>query len=266
MAMTRIAIVQTDPRFGRSADNVAAALDQCAGTPADLYVLPELFATGYNFEDAAELAALAESASGPTMAAVTRFAAQRSCYLAYGFAERSSPGGAYNSAALVGPAGIVGLYRKVHLYANETVLFSPGDMGFPVYELPFGRVGIMICFDWIFPESARSLALGGAELIAHPSNLVLRYCPDAMVTRCLENRVYAATANRIGREDRGGIDLRFTGQSQVVSPQGEVLVRLGERDAGVRAVEVDLAAARQKRINAQNDILKGRRPDQYRNT
>ena len=217
---TRLAVVQTKPVFGDVAASVRVTLELMQTAPADLYVLPELFNTGYNFLDTKEVESVAEPADGPTSKALLEFARKNSCYVVYGFAERDIH--LYNSAALVGPAGLVGIYRKVHLFDRENLFFVPGNLGFPVFELPFGRVGIMVCFDWIFPESARTLALKGAQLIAHPSNLVLPYCPDAMVTRCLENKVFSATADRVGREQRGMFDLRFIGSSEVVTPQGEI--------------------------------------------
>ena len=257
----RLAIVQTDPQFGEVQSNINAALALMEGAKADVYVLPELFNTGYNFVDAGEVASLAEPVDGQTYGAIAEFARRNSCYVAYGFAEQS--GRIYNSAALVGPDGRVGLFRKVHLFYRETLFFSPGDLGFPVFDLPFGKVGMMICFDWIYPESARTLALHGAQLILHPSNLVMPYCPDAMVTRCLENRVFAATTNRIGNEDRGGISLTYIGKSEIISPRGEILVRLPDGKATVAVVEVDLTQALDKRINEFNDLLEGRRVDQY---
>lgn len=259
--MKRIAIVQTNPEFGNVAKNIAEASEIVASVEADLYVLPELFSTGYSFLNRKELEKLAEPADGPSFRAMSALAARLKAHIAYGFAERS--GNLYNSAALVGPKGAAGLYRKVHLYAKETVLFSPGDLGFPVFDLPIGKVGMMVCFDWIFPESARTLALRGAQIIAHPSNLVMPYCPDAMVTRCLENRVFAATANRIGTEHRGGSELQFIGTSEIVSPTGEVLVRMARDEAGIRVVEADLKAALGKKINRYNDLLAGRRPSEY---
>jgi predicted amidohydrolase len=258
----RVAIIQTDPVFGEISSNVAAALKLMHGLSADLYVLPELFNTGYNFTDRAEAERLSESTTGPTYQSMAAFAAKNNCFVAYGFAEKDKL--TYNSCALVGPAGLVGLYRKVHLYYRETLLFAPGDRGFPVFDLPFGRVGMMICFDWMYPESARTLALKGAQLIIHPSNLVMPYCPDAMVTRCLENRVFAATADRVGRENRGGVDLRYIGMSEVVSPRGEILRRLGNEQACAAVVEIDLSLASNKKINEFNDLVAGRRPEQYR--
>jgi len=231
--------------------------------PADCYVLPELFNTGYNFTTQNEVRSLGEPADGgATARTLSDFAQAQGCYLAYGFAE-SDRGKLYNSAALVGPSGLVGFYRKVHLYDREHLLFEKGGGGFPVFDLPFGKVGIMVCFDWIYPESARTLALKGAQLILHPANLVLPFCPDAMVTRCLENRVFAATADRVGVENRCGFELKFIGKSEIVSPNGTILKRLSEDREEVAVVDIDLSEALNKRVNQYNDLLAGRCPDQY---
>jgi predicted amidohydrolase len=257
----RVAVVQTNPNFGEVKSNLESALTLMESVEADLYVLPELFNTGYNFIDVEEVKELSEEASGPTFQTIQRFAADRSTYLVYGFAEKADR--FYNSAALVGPEGLVGVYRKVHLFDRENIYFAPGNLGFPVFDLPFGKIGIMICFDWIYPESARTLALKGAQVVAHPSNLVLPHCPDAMVTRCLENRVFAATADRIGRENRGGVDLRYIGKSEIISPGGKILKRLGSDESAIAVEEVSLAEANNKRINESNDLLVQRRSDQY---
>lgn len=257
----KVAVVQTNPKFGEIPSNVQRAIELMAGGKADLYVLPELCNTGYNFVDEREAKALAEESNGPTMRSFAAFAKEHSCHVVYGFAEKS--GNFYNSSALVGPSGLIGLYRKIHLFYRETLFFTPGDLGLPVFDLPFGKLGMMICFDWMFPEAARTLALKGAQLLAHPSNLVMPYCPDAMVTRCLENRVFAATANRTGEEDRGGLKLRYIGKSEVVSHKGEILQRLGETEEGVAVCEVDVASASDKKINEYNDLFTGRRTDFY---
>ena len=257
----RVAVVQTHPVFGEVEKNVHAALSLMETTKADLYVLPELFNTGYNFLDATEAESLAEPSDGRTFHTLSDWIARRGGYIAYGFAERAEK--IFNSAALIGPDGIVGVYRKVHLFDRENIFFAPGNLGFRVFDLPFGKVGMMICFDWMYPESARALALKGAQLIAHPSNLVLPYCPDGMITRCLENKIFTATADRVGREDRGGHRLRFIGSSEIVAPDGAVLCRLGDDELNVGTAEIDLAAANKKQINSFNDLLLGRRPDQY---
>jgi len=257
----KLALVQTNPVFGELRANVEHALSLMERVAADLYVLPELFNTGYSFASSEELSALAEPSAGQTSRAMSRFARGHSCYAVYGFAERAER--IYNAAALVGPKGLIGVYRKVHLFDREVLLFAKGNRGFPVFRTPLGNIGVMICFDWIYPESARSLTLKGAQLIAHPSNLVLPYCPDAMVTRCLENRVFAATADRVGAEDRAGASLRFIGRSQLVSPRGEALVRLGDVEEGCAVAEISLSDADVKTINPHNDLLLQRRPNQY---
>jgi len=258
-----LAIIQTNPAFSEVQRNVDEALRSMERLEADLYVLPELFNTGYNFISKDELLSLAEpAAEGWTFERMAEFSQQRSCHVVYGFAEKDD-GKVYNASALVGRGRLIGVYRKIHLYFREKLFFDEGDLGFRVFDTPLGRIGIMICFDWYFPESARSLALQGAELIAHPANLVLPYCQDAMVTRCLENRVFAATANRVGEEDRGGVKLRFTGRSEVVTPEGELLVRLSASKPEEGVVTVDAQTAKNKRLNALNDLFSDRRVNSY---
>jgi len=180
-----------------------------------------------------------------------------------GLAERSG-NRCFNSAVVVGPNGIIGCYRKTHLFFEETLFFDPGDTGFQVWDIGSAKLGVMICFDWFYPEAARTLALKGAELIAHPSNLVLPHCPDSMVTRCLENRVFSVTANRIGSEARGGKErLTFIGSSEVVTPRGRILHRASRDQEELIVVDIDPAEARNKRLNSYNDLLQDRRPSFY---
>jgi predicted amidohydrolase len=257
----RIAVVQTNPVFGEVERNIHNALSLMESAAADFYVLPELFTIGYNFKDEKEVSTMAEPADGLTCRMMSAWIKNKSCYVVYGFAEQAD--NIFNSAALVGPDGLIGIYRKVHLFDRENIFFTPGNLGFPVFNLPIGKVGIMICFDWIYPESARSLASKGAQIIAHPANLVLPYCPDAMVTRCLENKVFTATADRVGEEHRGGVDLKFIGTSEIVAPSGKILCRLGIHDPAISIAEIDPALADKKQINKFNHLLNGRRPAQY---
>ncbi len=122
---------------------------------------------------------------------------------------------------------------------------------------------MMICFDWIYPEASRTLSLKGAQLITHPSNLVLPYCPDALVTRCLENRVFIALSDRVGKENRGGVDLRFIGMSEIVTPRGEILVKLSGSGPEIGLADVDLSISDNKKATEYNDLFKDRRTDQY---
>lgn len=259
----RIAIVQSSPIFGEVEANLEALRAAIRAEDAEFYVLPELCLTGYDFLDAAEAGRLAQPLGGPAVAALSEAALSRGAGIAFGFAE-SGPGGAtYNSALLALPGGRRLVYRKTHLFSREKLLFSPGDTGFFVEEFRDLRIGLAICFDWIFPESFRSLALRGADLVAHPSNLVLPFCQRADFARAVENRVYVATANRVGREDRAGRALSFTGESVVVSPGGEYLARLASDKPGAAAVEIDPTLSRDKRLNPWNDLFQDRRPEMY---
>jgi predicted amidohydrolase len=260
----RIGVVQFNPLFGGVGRNIAKAISLVRPLKADLWVLPELFATGYQFADASEARVLAEDTEGPTIDTMVRKARELGVWFCGGFPE-ATEGRVYNSAFLVGPEGLAGVYRKVHLFGREKELFSPGDRGFEVHDVAGVRVGMMICFDWLFPESARTLMLGGAQVLLHPSNLVLPHCPEAMKTRALENRVFTVTANRIGSESRvPGESLRYIGQSVVWSPRGEAVLRLGVEDEAAAVVEIDERVALDKRVTGYNDLVKDRRPEMYR--
>lgn len=260
----KVGFLQMEPEFGRVRSNVERAFTLLGDVDADLIVLPELFNTGYQFTGRDEVRALAEDVpDGFTTSAFLYEAKRRKTFFVFGIAERVKDR-YFNSAVLVGPEGLVGVYRKIHLFSAEKIWFAPGEDGFPVFDIGPARVGLMICFDWLFPEAARVLALEGAEIICHPSNLVLPYCPEAMITRCLENRVFAITANRVGREERiPGRALTFIGKSQVVSPEGEVLYRASEEKEELKVVEVDPEKARNKLITPKNDIFLDRKKEFY---
>ena len=165
---------------------------------------------------------------------------------------------------LAGPDGIVATYRKLHLFYEEKRWFTPGDLPLPVVDIGKARVGLMICFDWRFPEVARVLALKGAQVLLHPANLVQEHCQDAMITRCLENRVFAVTANRIGRETKpDGVSLSFTGRSQMVNPRGELLCRAASDKPATLLVDIDPRQADDKLATDRNDIFQDRRPEFY---
>ncbi len=260
----KIALVQTEPIFGDLEGNLQVVSDVLADCRADLCILPELAFTGYQFRDAEELGGLAESRDGRQVRALRSMARQTGGALVAGFAEVDQ-GRFYNSAVLVDASGLLGIYRKVHLFDREKELFTPGDMGFPVFEYRGVVVGLMICFDWLFPEAARSLALAGAQVIVHPANLVLPYCQDAMVTRALENRVFVATANRVGIEERlDGERLVFSGKSRLVGPDGTVLLDAPQGRTGLFSAEIDPARADDKAITSRNHVLADRRTEQYR--
>jgi predicted amidohydrolase len=260
----KIGFVQFDPALGRVDENIERAVSIISGTRADLLVLPELFNTGYFFSSHEQVCSLAEPVpEGRTTRALIKISRERKTWIAAGLAEKSKDG-IFNSSVLVSPSGDVVTYRKIHLFNEEKIWFKPGDLGFVTVDTGKCRLGMMVCFDWFFPESARTLALHGADIICHCANLVLPYCQDAMVTRCLENRVFAVTANRTGEDRAGDRVLKFTGMSQITGPGGEILYRAQTGSVETGVVEIDIAAARRKTINDYNDLFADRRPEFYK--
>lgn len=259
----RIGVVQFNPVFGAVARNIAKAISLVRAGSADIWVLPELFATGYQFRNREEAFALSETIAGPTLKTMADKASAIGCWFCGGFPERAGEQ-IFNSAFLIGPEGDLFVYRKVHLFSREKECFDPGDGGFGVVPVLGVQVGIMICFDWFFPESVRTLALKGAELILHPSNLVLPHGPEAMKTRALENRVYTVTANRVGTESRVADEvLTYIGQSVIYSPRGEQLLALGREEEAGPVVDVPVESARDKQLTRHNNVLTDRRPELY---
>ncbi len=260
----KVGFYQFNPEFGEVKRNLDHVVERLSKVECDLMVLPELFTSGYQFVSREEVERLSEPVpDGETTGRLIEAARSRGMYVVAGVAERGDRG-CYNSAVLVGPSGFIGCYRKTHLFFEETLFFLPGDTGFQVWDIGLAKIGVLICFDWFYPESARTLALKGADILCHPSNLVLPHCPDAMVTRCLENRVFSVTANRIGSEERGGKDrLTFIGSSEIVAPSGRILHRAPRDREEVTVLEIDPAEARNKSLNPYNDLLQGRRPQLY---
>ena len=255
----KVGFLQTSPIFGEKDKNVDIAISRIKQLDADLVVLPELFNTGYQFTSKEEALTLSEKVpEGKTTKALVSLSKEKCVYIVAGMAEQDN-GRCYNSAVLVGPNGFMGCYRKLHLFYNEKQWFEPGDTNLRVYDIGHAKIGIMICFDWFFPEVARYLAVKGADVICHPSSLVLPYCPQAMITRCIENRVFAITANRIGSENRSGETLTFIGTSQILGTKGEVLYRASSNLEESTVIEINAENARDKQVTRLNHIFNDRR-------
>ena len=254
----KVCFAQFDVKFSEKEENLRHSLEVLSGLDADLIVLPELFNTGYAFSNKKDLLSLAEIVpDGETTKALEYFSRKRDVCVVAGLAERDGEK-IYNSAVVVDKK-FIGVYRKIHLHGIEKKFFEAG-CEFKVFNVRNIKLGVMICFDWFFPESARTLALAGADLIAHPANLVMPYCPDAMKTRCLENRVWAVTADRIGCERK----ISFIGQSQVTSPLGEVLYRASREKEEVKIIDIDITLSRNKNLNEYNNILDDRKTKAYK--
>ena len=256
-----VGFAQFNPSFGEKEENYETIEALLKNINTNVIVLPELCNTGYAFLDKKELAELAEPIEGETSRFIHNLARKKECAIAYGFAEKAGDI-CYNSMSFVASTGIITTYRKSHLFFEEKFLFQPGDTGFNIFEYNDVKFGMLICWDWIYPEAMRTLALKGAQIILHGANLVTPYCPDAMVTRSIENRVFVVTADRTGDEIRDSKNFHFIGKSQIVAPNGEILVKLGE-ETGAKVVEIDPDLALNKKMNIHNDLFLDRRDNLY---
>ena len=257
----KIGFVQFAPVLGGLSETMAK-IDQLSTqwAGADLLVFPELCNSGYNFESTEQAWATSETIGKSVfLQYLESLCKGHGCHIVSGFNERDGEH-LYNSAVLIGPHGYIGRYRKLHLFMTEKDRFEPGDAGLPVFDVGPYRVGMLVCFDWLFPEVWRILALKGADILCHPSNLVLPgLAQKAIPIHALTNRVYVVTANRIGTEG----SLSFTGLSTIADPKGKVLLQASPANAEVGLVEADLELARNKEITARNHIFADRRPEEY---
>jgi predicted amidohydrolase len=264
--MYKVGVLQFRPKLLKLDENLLTLENMLNDVEADLVVLPELATSGYVFNTKEEVESVAEDAmSGKTAILFSRLAEERNCSFVVGFVEKEGDK-LFNSCSLFNPDGMIFTYRKTHLFYEEKLFFEPGNSGFGVFPAKGGvKVGMMICFDWQFPESARTLSLRGAQIIAHPANLVLPWCQKAMTIRSLENRVFSITSNRIGTEVNGEKELYFTGMSQILNIKGEVLSSLNKTEETISFVRIDPSDAFNKYVTDYNDAFKDRRSDLYKN-
>lgn len=260
----KVGFYQYRPLFGKVSHNVQKVVKKLEAADADLIVLPELAFTGYYFMNRAEAIMLAEDPKkSTTVDALIALCKKKKFHLVTGFTEKAKDK-VFNSALLIGPRGIGHIYRKIHLFNEETKWFDKGDIPLQVNRIGNVKIGMMVCFDWAFPEVTRVLALQGAEIICHPSNLVLAYCQQTMLTRCLENKVYAITTNRYGYDKRPHGNLRFTGRSQIVAPGGTLIHRAKSQQEELYIMDIDPSLAKDKTITPLNEVLRDRRPKFYK--
>jgi predicted amidohydrolase len=259
-----IAAYQFTPGFLLPEENIGRIVSAIRTTDADYYVIPELSTTGYFFTDRDEAMAFAEPRNGGFCSAIRDLAVDRQAVIIAGFAERDGDV-LYNSATIALPDGNAHIYRKIHLFAEEKSIFEPGDAGFFVLRHRGVCFGTMICYDWRFPESVRTLSLKGAQIIFHPSNLVAlpSMWGPVMQTRSLENKVFTVTANRTGTETRGEDSLVFHGCSQITNVNGAILSQTDESTEGWITADIDPDKALNKRFSKWNDIFADRRPETY---
>jgi len=270
MAKTNIACAQIDCVLGDPKTNrnkMIASIRAAAERDAQLVIFPECALTGYAFNSLDEAVPFAEEVDGRSAQAIAEACRETRAYAIAGFIEADGDR-FYNAAMIVGPGGVVGSYRKVHMpYIGIDRFLTPGDRPFQVFDLPFGKVGVNICYDISFPEPARVLKLMGAELIALITNwptAAWRSPQFVAQTRALENHVFYAAVDRVGTER--GWD--FIGRSKVVDCNGDTLAEASADAEELLVVSVELSEANNNRIvnvagAYEVDRVKDRRPEFY---
>lgn len=266
----KIAAVQIDIALGQVDSNLAKIkqrLTQAAGGGAKLVVFPECAVTGYCFDNLDEALPHTDEISGRTTERLAQACRETNAFAVAGMLERDSDC-IYNACVLVGPEGLVGKYRKIHLPGlGVDKLVAPGDARWQVHEAGGAKVGMHICYDSAFPESARSMALDGAEILTLPTNFppgAECLCASVLPARAMENCVYMVAANRVGTE-RG---FTFIGQSKICGPDGELLALAPADEETIIYADVDLERARNKRrvrVPGKHEIdrFNDRRPEMY---
>jgi predicted amidohydrolase len=259
----KVGFIQFAPVLGNAQANIRRIGELISrAKAADLVVLPELANSGYNFESREQAWAMSEEIpTGVFVNFLTSLCRENNLLIVSGLNERDNDR-LYNTAVLVGPQGYIGKYRKLHLFMNEKDYFTPGDVGLPVFDIGSCKIGILVCFDWIFPEVWRILGMKGTDIICHPSNLVIPgLCQKAIPVHAVTNRVYVILANRIGSER----DLTFTGLSTIADPKANVLVQASATEEDVKVVDIDISLARDKMVTPRNHVFADRRPLEYTN-
>lgn len=258
----KVAAIQFEPTMYEKERNISKLYnlaEAAAKNGAKLITAPEMGTTGYCWYDRSEISPFVETIPGPTTDKFQTLAKQYGCYIVIGMPEVDIENNLYyNSAALIGPTGVVGKHRKTHLYISEPKWAAAGDLGHEVFDTPIGRIALLICMDLHFIETARLVALNGADVICHISNWLAERTPAPYwINRAYENRCYLMESNRWGYERT----VQFSGGSCVISPDGSIQSVVDYGD-GIAYGEMDIKNSRDKSIDGET-IFVDRRPELY---
>ncbi|MCX6012388.1 MAG: carbon-nitrogen hydrolase family protein [Chloroflexi bacterium] len=268
-ARIKIAAVQTDIKLmdpNYNLDKIISSSNTATKDGAQLIIFPECTLTGYVYTSREEAMPFMETIPGPSTDRLSSVCNKLGVHIVVGLLEKDKDKN-YNSAALIGPDGLIGKYRKVHLpFLGIDRYLDSGNDPFRVFKTPIGNIGIHICYDCLFPECARVMALEGADIIVLPTNwpegrgIVSQHI---VIARAYENRVFLAAVNRVGIE-RG---VRFIGKSKIISPSGQILSDAGDEDI-ILYSEVNLSEAREKRVvikpgEFELGFMQDRKPELY---
>lgn len=267
----KVAAVQSQPAFKDTEQNRSKVIDAvriASANHAQLIVFPECALSGYHFSSRDEALPCAEAVPGTTTEELVQVCQELNSYVVLGLLEREGDT-LFNTGILVGPDGLIGRYRKSHLpHLGVDRFTTAGNEAFRVFRMPVGNIGIHICYDILFPETARVMALMGADILALPTNFPSGRGEKALehivTTRALENRVHFIAANRVGTEG----NITFAGMSKITDATGETLSLASQNREEIIYGTLDLALARQKRLvitpgQYEVDYVKDRRPELY---
>ena len=257
----KIWFLQLDSKFWSIEKNIQQLEKQLENIQADLLVLPELFTTGYMFQDRLELEQYSEAIpDGQTVQKIIRLAKKHNTYLILGMPERQGTK-LFDTTILVWPEGYVGKNQKKHVFYKENLIFDPGENAYEVFKTPIGNIGIMVCFDYMFPEVYRTLTLKGADILC--LTCCLKTPPSKVMTvaraNALSNGVYVIAVNRVGQERW----VNFSGCSEIIGPRMEILAQGKENKQDCQIIDIDINAAKDKTYNEFNDLIWDRRTNFY---
>jgi predicted amidohydrolase len=258
----KAAAIQFEPTLYEKERNITRLLAMCeqaAAQGAKLLVTPEMGTTGYCWYDRAEVKPFVETVPGPTTDRFLAIAQKYGCYIVVGMPEVDATTDLYyNSGVLIGPEGVVGTHRKSHPYIAEPKWAANGDIAHQVFDTEIGRIGVLVCMDLHFFETARLEALAGADVICHISNWLQERTPGPYwITRAFENSAYVIESNRWGLERT----VQFSGGSCIIEPDGTVAAAIDSGD-DIAYGTIDIATARRQTVLGE-PVFKNRRPELY---
>lgn len=258
--MLKIAQIQFSPILGEIEENVLKVeklIKQCNGS--NLIILPELADTGYNFINKEHANRVSKPIQeNPFVKMLLKKAKELNTNIVSGICENID-NKLFNSSILISPKGIIGKYSKIHLFMNEKDIFEEGKGEIFVFNVDGFNIGMLICFDYLFADVWKVLAKKGADIIAHPSNLVTYNAFKVVPAQAIMNKIYIATSNRIGN-DKG---LEFAGKSFLCNPNGDIISEASSENEEILFSEIDIKQSRNKMITERNHVFKDQRNENY---
>ena len=259
--MLNVAQIQFNPQVGEMKVNFSKVQRLLVkAKDAELVLLPELANSGYNFTDRQQALLLSDTLiNSKYVEMLSAHSRKTNQYIVSGFLEKENDQ-LFNSSLFISPKGKIAVYRKIHLFMNEKQIFAKGNLGLSVFDLDGYKLGMLICFDYLFPEVWRIMALKGADVIAHPSNLVTYKAFKVVPAQAVINRFFVFTTNRIGTER----DISFSGRTFAIDPEGDIIAEASPDQQEIVFTTIDPLRSRNKMLTQKNHVLDDRFPEEYR--